>query len=517
MAKPKVRMPVQTLRVDERPGAAASSLDASPAASEVLARTAAAPWWIAFSFLAVLGLVMVWLPISRISAHYEINYNEGWNAYQQQVVADGGRVYGQAPVYEYANYPPVSFHVVGWLARLTHDVNGTGRWVSLLAFLALVALTGLAVERLTGSLRCAVFSALWVVVLIGALKSERIGMNDPHLLGMAFVAFGVYAYVRAPESPLWLRISAVAFVAGIFTKQSLLAFPLAVSIQLLLASRKHLVTWIVAGAAAAAVLLGLTFALDGPHLLEHLALPRVYSYAFFLSNIVWYLLMFQAAIVACLVWCFRYKPGSAAGLLVWGFAAANALAFWFSAGAGTDLNHFFDSAVVMSMIGGVALPYAVWASEKVRFRSALLTILLTVPFSIGVLTMLAPRVQEDLGTSRSIPRLEQEFAAAVQFVKSQPGPALCEHLLVCFEAGKPEDYDPFQMDQLVKTGKLAETSILKMLDDRHFSTIQLLMDENHPLAPVERPGFSQAFMTKLLSDYKLAMRTSTYAILVPNR
>src|SRR6266567_4346626 len=212
-----------------------------------LGRISATPWWIAWSFLAVLALLEVWMPLSRISAHYEIGYNEGWNAYLQQTIADGGRIYGKEPVYAFANYPPLSFHIVGWLGKLTHDVTRTGRWISALSFLALAVLTGLTVHRLTRSRPSAWFSALSLAIFVGALKADRIGMNDPHLLGMAFVAFGFYAYVRGPESPWWLRISAIAFVLGLFTKQTLLAFPLAAGVQLLLTSKKSFFTWLWTG------------------------------------------------------------------------------------------------------------------------------------------------------------------------------------------------------------------------------------------------------------------------------
>jgi hypothetical protein len=478
-------------------------------------RSPAAPWWIGFGFLAILAIVLVWLPISRINAHYEINYNEGWNVYPQQAAATGVKLYGQGPVREYWNYPPVAFHVVGLLGRMSGNYNIAGRWVCFLSFLALVALTSLTVQRLTGSWRSAAFSALFVVIFIGGLKSERIAMNDPHQLGMAIIAFGFYAYVRSADSPLWLRISAAAFVIGLFTKHSLLAFPIAVAIQLLITSKKRLIEWIATGAATAVLLLVLTFVVDGSHFFEHLALPREYSYAFFLSNTVWYLLMFQTAILLALAWCFRTKLREPESVLVWAYAAATTLGFWFSAGGGADLNHLFDSLVAIAMIGGVALPYAVFISERVRYSPALLTVLIVLPFSLGVLTMLPPRVQEDLQTSHTIPQQEQDSSAAVQFLKARPGPALCEQMVICFEAGKPEEYDAYEIDQFLRTGKVSESEVLKLLDSRHFTAIQLLMDSSHPIAPVERPGFSQAFMTHLLNGYKPALQTSSSAIMVP--
>jgi len=469
------------------------------------------PWYVAFAFLGILAIVETWFPLSRLSAHYEVGYNEGWNAYLQQSVADGGKIYGSAPQLTYANYPPVSFHVVGILTKITHDPTRTGRYVAALAFVALMVLTGMTARRLTGSLRSAVFAALTAAIFIGALKADRIGLNDPHLLGMALVAFGFYAYVRDPESPMWLRISASAFVVGLFTKHTLLAFPLAVAIDLFLKARPRFLTFLWTGVGASVALLVLTFVLDGSHFLEHLAMPRVYSYAFFLSNTVWYLLFFQTAILIALAWCFT----GAIRLLVWAFAFAHGLAFWFAAGAGADLNHLFDPVVVLAMIGGVAIPYAVRAAERVRFADALLAILLTLPFFLGTLTMLAPHLQEDAGTHRSIPQLEQDFASAADFLRSHPGSALCESPLLCFEAGKPQEYDAYTVDQLIKTGKVSEASVLRLLDERHFATIQLMNDPSDPIAPAERVRFSQAFMTKMLATYQLAARAGSFAIFTP--
>lgn len=64
-------------------------------------------------------------------------------------------------------------------------------------------------------------------------------MNDPHLLGMALGFTGLWLYLRSNGSMRWLCLSAVAFSLSLFTKQSLLAIPAAVVLDLLLASRKR--------------------------------------------------------------------------------------------------------------------------------------------------------------------------------------------------------------------------------------------------------------------------------------
>src|ERR1017187_7868957 len=76
-------------------------------------------------------------------AHYTITMNEGINAYYEHVAGSGGKVYGHPPKYEYANYPPVFFHLIGWLGSVTGDINVMGRWVSLLAYLAIAVFASL--------------------------------------------------------------------------------------------------------------------------------------------------------------------------------------------------------------------------------------------------------------------------------------------------------------------------------------------------------------------------------------
>jgi hypothetical protein len=511
MPKTKPRAADRGARV-EPPGAAS---EGAPDAFAGVARSASAPWIVGFCFLGILALALLWFPLSRISARYEINYNEGWNSYAQRAASHGVRIYGQSPGLTYFNYPPISFHLVGLVGRVFNDMTAAGRWVSLLAFFGLALLTGLTVERLTGSRRAAAYSALSLIIFVAALKPDRIGMNDPHLLAMVFSAFGFYAYVRAPESALWLRISAAAFALGLFTKQSMVVFPAAVAVQLLLTSKKRFLTWFGAAFAVCVALLALTFAVDGSHFLEHLSLGRIYSYAVFLSNVAWYLLFFQTGLMVCLVWCFRNRLSSRTSVLVWAFALANVVGLWFSAGEGADMNHLFDAGVALAMIAGVALPYAVRLSELVRFRSTVLGMLLTLPLFLGVLTMLPSHLQEDAAMRASMPQLEQDFGNLVQFVRSRPGPALCESLLLCYEAGKQEQYDPFAVDQLIKTGKMPEAGVLRLLDEHRFSTIQLNVPAGEPVNAAPRLRFSSAFMTRLLNNYQLATRTNSFAVLTP--
>src|SRR5215468_7297785 len=82
-----------------------------------------AAWKIAFAVLTLLLLALIWFPLAKLPAHYEMGPNEGFNSYFQAAAASGAKVYGSPPEFWYANYPPLSFHIVGWIGKITGDTN----------------------------------------------------------------------------------------------------------------------------------------------------------------------------------------------------------------------------------------------------------------------------------------------------------------------------------------------------------------------------------------------------------
>ena len=247
-----------------------------PAAGVIVPEELPVAWRGTFCALALLLLVLLWFPVARIPAHYTIGMNEGTNAYYEHVVSSGGKVYGHPPKYEYACYPPAFFHLIGWLSSLTGDINVTGRWLSLLAYLAIAGFASLIVHRLTNSRRLAAYAGLCWLIWQCAFDPGRVGFNDMHLLGVALSLAGLYCFVCHPERTRWLCASAVLFALSLFTKQSPVVFPAAVALQLLQAPRKRLTIWLATAVAACSILLLLTLAVDGRFFLAHLMLPRLY-------------------------------------------------------------------------------------------------------------------------------------------------------------------------------------------------------------------------------------------------
>ena len=71
--------------------------------------------------------------LSLIAA-YQLDYNEGWNAYWAQRAELGQPIYPPHDATLFNNYPPLSFLLVGALGRLGLDVWIAGRIVAWLSF-----------------------------------------------------------------------------------------------------------------------------------------------------------------------------------------------------------------------------------------------------------------------------------------------------------------------------------------------------------------------------------------------
>jgi hypothetical protein len=109
--------------------------------------------------------------------------------------------------------------------------------------------------------------------------------------------------------------------------------------------------------------------------------------------------------------------------------------------------------------------------------------------------------------------LEASFAAAANFVRAQPGSALCEDLPVCYAAGKPITWDTFVIDQLIQTRRVDEGRVLGVIANRGFAVIELDVRYNQPVTA--REHISPGFVKQVLAAYQLATRTPEYALFTP--
>ena len=484
--------------------------------------------WLSRAVICLMVATLValfWFPVRRTLVSVEVNYNEGWNAYKAAMVASGVRLYGSPPnPFTGATYPPLSFHLIAFLGT-AKTFPAVGRWVSLISLILTGVFVALIVRREGGSRQTAVFSFLLYEIGIAILRADRIGMDDPQLLAEALCLAGLYIYVRNPASSRLLCASALLFCLSGFTKQTSIAFPLAVCIDLLLRSRKRFATFVGALILSAGLLTAMTLLVDGRYFLVHLMSGRAYSYWLSWSNFHQYVSTFQGLILVGTAWSMCAVRSRV--VFVSAFLLSHFLAFLLAGGFGVDLNIFFSALAAAVIVCGIALSEITFAPPKLQPAAADLSAgLMFAVFFVTIMIAVPGQLRRDYQQIRVLPAHGTEFLSAIEFVKTRPGPALCESLLLCYEAGKPFEYEPFTVRDQVKTGRLQVDEVLHLLRTHHFQTVQIALfsDEENlegsdllsSLASAQKERrFTPKFMKELLQDYQLSKRTSQMALLIP--
>src|SRR2546423_8150892 len=118
-----------------------------------------------FAVLAGLAAIYCTWPIWRATFPLEISVDDTWNAYN----ADAA--FGSRPLYPAAddlitnNYPPLSFYLVGLLAKSGFDATYVGRILSLLALLATATATAICIRKLGAKIASAILGGLWLLAM----------------------------------------------------------------------------------------------------------------------------------------------------------------------------------------------------------------------------------------------------------------------------------------------------------------------------------------------------------------
>lgn len=494
--------------------------------------------WLALAFVAVAVLLLLAPPVLRMQFKLVIDYNEGWNAYHT-ARAMAGDLYSDRHEWTPLEYPPLSFYVVGLAGKLIGDPVIAGRYISFAALLFVALGVGLAVRRLGGRPWEALCAAFLCLGLFASQASYIVGMNDPQMLGHAFMVGGMLIYLGGPTTYRRLCAVALLFCAGLFVKYNLVPLPAAVGLDLLIRSRKQLFAYagfmaLIVGAGFLAILAA--WGRDFVHQLEYNVVTYDIHKAI-ASDVAWVMLM-QIPLVAAVAGAARALRQPTARFLVYYVVLSLALGFYEYGGNGTDVNMMFDALIGVSIVAGLLLHYLMdvlqpggaflakqagpGAAGPGRLGLALLPLALSVSiFAALPEKALKPRTYGEFVAAQA------DFLADVAFLQAHPGPAICETILLCYYAGKPFSYDPFNAGQMLVKGLRDEKALVRSLEDGLFAAVQT----NHPLAEryaldppppataqpyvAPRERFTENTKIALGQAYVLARQTESRAFYVP--
>ena len=466
----------------------------------------------------MLAALLLWFPVLRATVGFEIDYSEGWNIYWQQQAATGVPLYGASPVYTIANYPPLSFHLIGLLGRLFGNTLLTGRVVALISLALICAVAAAIVISVTASRYAGWYAALCLPVWLYVFAPERIGMDDPQLLGMLFELIGFCIWVRGPGRPRHVLVSALIFALAVFTKDTLIALPAAVATWLIVRRDwRRLALWIWAGVVTSGILGAVTVQVDGRFFLDDLLRPRAWAYLPGLGDDVLYLLMFLLSFGFAAAWSIGLTRSPRRHLLALGWLYTHLLGFVLALGNGVGLNIQFESITLDAIVVAIGL-HEVIAKGIVHnrlIRWLLLGLFIAWPF-LWTRIYVPTGVFHTISDWRALSHEQADFMRGVDLMKSRPDPVLCENLLLCNDAGRAFDFDAyFALDQ-IKTGALPECDLIALLLAQRLSAVEIgAPPDDRPPEPAARLRFTRTFMQALLERYSPVLRTSHFTILEP--
>jgi hypothetical protein len=467
--------------------------------------------WITLAILFVFSLAALVLPVARAFYGFEINYDEGWNVYNTQAAMQHLPLYYPKYGWTTVNSPFLSFYLVGYVSHFIGDYLLTGRLISLVAFLVSCVLVGLIVKKLTGGWGPAVFAGVFCLGLFCSGTPSSVAAGDSQMLSHPFFLLGLWLYLGAPPSALRIAGITSLFVLGGNIKQNLLSTPISVLSDLFTTSSSKAVRFIVIGVFFLALSIAVNMLVGGPFFISHLLTSRAYSFEQLRNVFFSFYSPLGLPLAISAFWSIWHLQSRQARVISFYFFSSLLIGVAFGGGSGVAQNTYFDNLFAMSIIMGACLDL-LWKAPirslgrggRWRFLAPVLlyssVVFTFVPWGVNV-----PRSLSEL------PELQRQFEAEVSFLVAQPGPAICESLILCYDAGKPYVLDPFNSARLVRLGKLNSNEIVKQIAEKKYGAIQTQV----PVAQKRSDRFPDDVLDAIGRYYVVALKAPNCVIYVP--
>ncbi|MBI5303964.1 MAG: glycosyltransferase family 39 protein [Chloroflexi bacterium] len=473
-------------------------------------------------FLVGLGLAMyvafaVWFAFVGLAYPYQLDYGEGIVLWFAQEIARGHSIYKSLDAFPYAssNYPPVAMALAAALMPILGDGYAGGRLLNVASAVIVAALIFRIVRVETRDARAASLAACF---FLGApYIFHWISLFRVDLIGLAFAFAGVYFAWRFDRktkllfTDYCLLIS--CFLLALYTKQSLVAAPVAAFLALFLRDKRAAIAFAIAlGASGIAIYLAMDVATRGGFtagLIDSNAtvfLPEqlgelLKNFAFKFPVLI---------LLAAWSWIARVRARQW-GVLEWyALVAFGALAL--SGRVGAWENYFFEAIVIACVFGGLLmadsglnhLPSAI-RHLPFAIRYPLFAILLLIQLA---LFWHDPRIAADL-IARDLPA-NRELATLLARTN---GTIISEDMGALATSGKPVAYYTFQYSSLARAGKWNQHFELDGLRAGAFPFVILENGTREDVDYFRR--FTREFVSALDRYYGLTQTIGKYRIYTP--
>jgi hypothetical protein len=455
-------------------------------------------------FLTIVVLILFVAPITRMFYRFSITYNEGWTVYHSDTASKGKQIYDNDPLTPVV-YPPLFFYLEGLTGKLFGNFLMIGRLFSLLGLIGTAIFAALIVRIYSDNAVGSTFATIFFCGSVAAIAPQYVAMNDAQLTAHVLSAAGLWTYLKSTRNNSSLWPAALLVTASLFTKHNLIAVPAAISIDLLFRSWRDFLKWISLFLTFIAAFAVLTFLIAGPGFFDQVLTGRYVSIQKMLTQSRQFTTFSLIPMIAAIIWCIRNPQHRV--LILWLFFSI-LIGTITAAGFGTAMNMFFEAVLCMSVILGIFI------SNLKPVPQALVPLILFLSIEVASVHELQMLLSKSL-TSR-FKKQQAEFLSDVEFLKNQQGNVVCGNPLLCFDAEKPLEFDPFNVSQRIMIGKMKEEDVVKLFQNGHFRMIQIKeqhYEENSTRSP-EPEMFADTFFTRnmiaaIRENYEVERRSST--------
>jgi hypothetical protein len=425
--------------------------------------------------LGVLGVISIIIIAHRMrlaGSVLPMNYNEGWNAFHALRFLQTGTPYPPMGGLTANNYPPLWFPLVAVVGHFTGSLIFAARLVALAGFFLLLLFCAAIGRQIGGKLGS--FAAAIVVAAIFSTQADfYIGIADPQFLAQAVSAFALLLAVRSLNAldNRYLWAIGLAVFAGFF-KHNLVALPTALLVAALLegraAARRALLAAM--GALVAGYLISAAF--GGMSWPLHLFSARTYSLSRVAELTVPFIILNAMGMVLGIAGLKTLPRGHVQRVLTGLLVVTLPAAALFVGGEGVSTNIFFDSMVAIGLCASLLVGASGYfpSVQVQRFPASLPPWWAGATVALWLVVAGLPGIRDNVHKFRFDEPLElrtARFQSDVNYLRSLPGAVICDSPALCYLAGKAFIYDPFNAQQVVRTGAMSADQVRKLIQAQY--------------------------------------------------
>jgi hypothetical protein len=303
------------------------------------------------------------------------------------------------------------------------------------------------------------------------------------------------------------RASTMFFAAGLMVaagliKHNIIAVPLATTAWIALRGRQSLLTWLGAVTLAMAAGLGMLLAIWGFPALHSVLMPRNFSMSWMATYSRKLLALADIPLASWALLTLRGQLTSDMWLAAFLVIASLLEILLFAGGEGVVYNIAYDLLISLALAlglatGGLTRPY----------EAASLIGLLLFYFSLAMpLGPLDAVMSHEAARSAEETVVKQDLA----YMKQHPGAALCLDMALCWYAGVPVVFDPFNMGEQFALHLRPVDQLVSLFRAKEFAIVQIAAHPEttpNPLPP--------AALSALLANYVADRQSEGRIFLLP--